>query len=164
MGYQVVYYVIVRFVERLMFRGNILLELFSKVSVFSTWEKELHKIVFDPRYLLLPSKERKQVYEQYIRERADEERREKSRKLRQRKDDFRQLLLESKIHGRFGTTYEHNSACSIQKNKLLIRNVAPTQSIGQKQIFTETKCYSSKQNSPSFDSTICLSFWLLLEH
>ena len=72
-----------------------------KVSVFSTWEKELHKIVFDHRYLLLPSKERKQVYEQYIRDRADEERREKSRKLRQKKDDFRQLLSESKIHNRF---------------------------------------------------------------
>jgi len=64
--------------------------------------------VFDPRYLLLPSKERKQVYEQYIRERADEERREKSRKLRQRKDDFRQLLLESKIHGRFVSIGEQN--------------------------------------------------------
>uniref|UniRef100_A0A4W4GBJ6 Transcription elongation regulator 1a (CA150) n=1 Tax=Electrophorus electricus TaxID=8005 RepID=A0A4W4GBJ6_ELEEL len=32
------------------------------VSAFSTWEKELHKIVFDPRYLLLNPKERKQVY------------------------------------------------------------------------------------------------------
>lgn len=32
-----------------------------KVSAFSTWEKELHKIVFDPRYLLLNPKERKQV-------------------------------------------------------------------------------------------------------
>lgn len=56
----------------------------------------MHKIVFDSRYLLLPSKERKQVYEQYIRERADEERREKSKKLRQRKDEFKQLLAEVK--------------------------------------------------------------------
>lgn len=32
-----------------------------QVSAFSTWEKELHKIVFDPRYLLLSSEERKQV-------------------------------------------------------------------------------------------------------
>ncbi len=32
-----------------------------KVSAFSTWDKELHKIVFDPRYLLLNPKERKQV-------------------------------------------------------------------------------------------------------
>lgn len=32
-----------------------------QVSAFSTWEKELHKVVFDPRYLLLNSEERKQV-------------------------------------------------------------------------------------------------------
>lgn len=31
------------------------------MSAFSTWEKELHKIVFDPRYLLLNSEERRQV-------------------------------------------------------------------------------------------------------
>ncbi|TKS90296.1 Transcription elongation regulator 1-like protein [Collichthys lucidus] len=31
------------------------------VSAFSTWEKELHKMVFDPRYLLLTSEQRKQV-------------------------------------------------------------------------------------------------------
>lgn len=33
----------------------------EQVSAFSTWEKELHKIVFDPRYLLLSPEERKQV-------------------------------------------------------------------------------------------------------
>ena len=49
----------------------------KEISAFSTWEKELHKIVFDPRYLLLTSKERKQVFEKYVRERAEEERREK---------------------------------------------------------------------------------------
>jgi len=69
--------------------------------VFSTWEKELHKIVFDRRYLLLASKERKQVYEQYVKERADEERKEKLRQLRQRKDDFRQLLIAAKLRSRF---------------------------------------------------------------
>lgn len=75
-----------------------------QVSVFSTWEKELHKIVFDRRYLLLPSKERKQVYEQYVKERADEERKEKSRKLKQKKDDFKQLLTDAKLHGRYTPT------------------------------------------------------------
>jgi len=74
-----------------------------QVSVFSTWEKELHKIVFDRRYLLLPSKERKQIYEQYVKERADDERKEKVRKLRQRKDDFRQLLTDAKLRGRYVT-------------------------------------------------------------
>ncbi|XP_067657663.1 transcription elongation regulator 1-like [Haliotis asinina] len=72
----------------------------KEVSAFSTWEKELHKIVFDPRYLLLTSKERKQVFEQYVKERAEEERREKHRKLREKKDSFRQLLEEAKLHGK----------------------------------------------------------------
>lgn len=63
-----------------------------QVSAFSTWEKELHKIVFDSRYLLLTSKERKQVFEKYVKERAEEERREKRNKMRERKDQFQQLL------------------------------------------------------------------------
>lgn len=70
------------------------------VSAFSTWEKELHKIVFDPRYLLLTSRERKQVFEQYVKERAEEERREKHRRLREKKDAFRGLLEEAKLHGK----------------------------------------------------------------
>ena len=71
-----------------------------QVSAFSTWEKELHKIVFDPRYLLLTSKERKQVFDQYVKERAEEERREKHRKMKEKKEAFRQLLEEAKLHGK----------------------------------------------------------------
>lgn len=67
------------------------------VSAFSTWEKELHKIVFDPRYLLLTSKERKQVFEKYTKERADEERKEKAAQFKRRKDDFKDLLKEANI-------------------------------------------------------------------
>lgn len=47
------------FGANLIMKGNAFFIL--KVSAFSTWEKELHKIVFDPRYLLLNPKERKQV-------------------------------------------------------------------------------------------------------
>nr|CAD7392516.1 unnamed protein product [Timema cristinae] len=72
----------------------------KEVSAFSTWEKELHKIVFDPRYLLLTSKERKQVFEKYVKERAEEERREKRNKMRERKDDFRRLMEEANLHGK----------------------------------------------------------------
>ncbi|XP_025093213.1 transcription elongation regulator 1-like isoform X2 [Pomacea canaliculata] len=72
----------------------------KEVSAFSTWEKELHKIVFDPRYLLLTSKERKQVFDQYVKERAEEERREKHRKMKERKEAFRQLLEDAKLHGK----------------------------------------------------------------
>ncbi|KAL2094570.1 hypothetical protein ACEWY4_009289 [Coilia grayii] len=70
------------------------------VSAFSTWEKELHKIVFDPRYLLLSSKERKQVFDQYVKTRAEEERKEKKNKLMQSKDDFRKMMEDSKLHVR----------------------------------------------------------------
>ena len=70
------------------------------MSAFSTWEKELHKIVFDSRYLLLTSKERKQVFEQYVKERAEEELREKRNKLREKRDQFKQLLEECKLHGK----------------------------------------------------------------
>merc|ERR1712088_63202 len=69
----------------------------KEISAFSTWEKELHKIVFDQRYLLLTSKERKQVFEKYVRERADEERREKKNRLREAKDNFLALLKECNL-------------------------------------------------------------------
>lgn len=73
----------------------------SQVSAFSTWEKELHKIVFDPRYLLLTSKERKQVFEKYVKERAEEERREKRNKMKERKEQFQKLLEEANLHGKY---------------------------------------------------------------
>lgn len=73
----------------------------QQVSAFSTWEKELHKIVFDPRYLLLTSKERKQVFEQYVKERAEEERREKRNKLKEKKELFRQLLEEAHVTSKY---------------------------------------------------------------
>ncbi|GFO13671.1 transcription elongation regulator 1, partial [Plakobranchus ocellatus] len=72
----------------------------KEVSAFSTWEKELHKIVFDQRYLLLTSRERKQVFEQYVKERAEEERREKHRRIKEKKEAFRQLMEDSKLHGK----------------------------------------------------------------
>lgn len=74
--------------------------MFRQVSAFSTWEKELHKIVFDPRYLLLTSRERKQVFEKYVKERAEEERREKRNKMRQKRDDFRALMEAAHLHGK----------------------------------------------------------------
>ncbi|KAK9965899.1 hypothetical protein ABG768_004964 [Culter alburnus] len=67
------------------------------VSAFSTWEKELHKIVFDPRYLLLSPEERKQIYDQFVKARMKEEHREKKCKLQQAKEEYRKLLEESKI-------------------------------------------------------------------
>lgn len=59
--------------------------------------------MFDPRYLLLTSKERKQVFDKYVRERADEERREKKNRLKEAKEAFMALLEEAKLSAR--TTY-----------------------------------------------------------
>ncbi|XP_063543558.1 transcription elongation regulator 1-like isoform X3 [Cydia strobilella] len=70
------------------------------VSAFSTWEKELKKIVCDCRYLLLTSEERKQVYNKYVRERAEEERKEKKNKLLQKKNSYKQLMEEAKLHSK----------------------------------------------------------------
>ena len=67
------------------------------MSAFSTWEKELHKIVFDHRYLLLNPKERKQVFENFVKSRAEDERKERAGKLKQDKENFKALLQDAKI-------------------------------------------------------------------
>lgn len=69
----------------------------KKVSAFSTWEKELHKIVFDPRYLLLTSKERKDAFNDYVSEIAEEEREEKRRAYKTARDDYRKMLEEANL-------------------------------------------------------------------
>lgn len=69
----------------------------KEVSAYSTWEKELQKIVFDPRYLLLNSKERKQVFEKYVKDRANQESKEKAAALRRKRDAFNDLLKEANI-------------------------------------------------------------------
>merc|ERR1739842_224087 len=58
----------------------------------------ISKIVFDPRYLLLTSKERKTVFDKYVRERADEERKEKKAKAKERKENFVELCKEVVLH------------------------------------------------------------------
>lgn len=57
--------------------------------------------MFDPRYLLLTSKERKQVFDKYVKERAEEERREKRNKMKERKDEYRKLMEEANLHGKW---------------------------------------------------------------
>ncbi|CAK6436020.1 unnamed protein product [Pipistrellus nathusii] len=88
--------------ERVTHFRDMLLE--RGVSAFSTWEKELHKVVFDPRYLLLNSEERKQIFEQFVKTRIKEEYKEKKSKLLLAKEEFRKLLEESKVSPR--TTFK----------------------------------------------------------
>ncbi|NWX88347.1 TCRGL protein, partial [Nothoprocta pentlandii] len=88
--------------ERVTHFRDMLLE--RGVSAFSTWEKELHKIVFDPRYLLLNSEERKQIFEQFVKARIREEYKERKNKLLLAKEEFKKLLEESKLTPR--TTFK----------------------------------------------------------
>ena len=67
------------------------------MSAFSTWDKELPKFVFDPRYVLLTVKERKSCFEAFIRSRTEEERREKKNKLKETRDQFKHLLEGAKL-------------------------------------------------------------------
>ncbi|XP_065185202.1 transcription elongation regulator 1-like [Sycon ciliatum] len=69
----------------------------KKVSAFSTWERELSKLVCDIRYLLLSAKERKVAFDQYLRTRAEEERKEKKDQHKGKRADFRTLLEEADI-------------------------------------------------------------------
>ncbi|XP_051958156.1 transcription elongation regulator 1-like protein [Xyrauchen texanus] len=80
------------------------------VSAFSTWEKELHKIVFDPRYLLLSPEERKQIFDQFVKARMKEEYKEKKCKLQHAKEEYRKLLEESKITSK-STFKEFSEKC-----------------------------------------------------
>ena len=58
--------------------------------------------MFDPRYMLLNSRERKSCFEEFIRSRAEEERKEKRSKLKAQRDEFRKLLEDSKLHPKYG--------------------------------------------------------------
>ena len=80
--------------------------------------------MFDPRYLLLTSKERKlcylnfsfkwnltfarftgkDVYEDFVRERVEEERREKRNRMKEKKDDFRRLMEDARLNGKYGAS------------------------------------------------------------
>jgi len=69
----------------------------SNVSAFSTWEKELHKIVFDQRYLLLTSNERKKAFDRYVEEIVEDEKLQKQSRHRETKEKFFEFLAEIKV-------------------------------------------------------------------
>lgn len=56
--------------------------------------------MFDSRYLLLTSRERKMVFDQYVKDRAEEERAEKRAKYKKYREDFRLLLEEARLSSR----------------------------------------------------------------
>ncbi|KAL1197689.1 Pre-mRNA-processing protein 40C [Cardamine amara subsp. amara] len=66
------------------------------IAPFSKWEKELPKIIFDSRFKAIPSHSvRRSLFEQYVKTRAEEERREKRAAHKTAIEGFRQLLDEA---------------------------------------------------------------------
>lgn len=79
---------IIQFKEMLKERG---------VAPFSKWDKELPKIVFDPRFKAISTHaERRSLFEHYVRKRAEEERKEKRAAQKAAIEGFKNLLEEAK--------------------------------------------------------------------
>lgn len=56
--------------------------------------------MFDPRCKLLNVKERKACFEEYIVYRAEDERKERKSKLQEKREKFRSLLEDAKLHSK----------------------------------------------------------------
>eukprot|EP00124_Ichthyophonus_hoferi_P002270 Ihof_evm5s148 gene=Ihof_evmTU5s148 len=69
----------------------------KNVSVFSTWEKEVPRLVIDPRYKILTMKERKLEFDRYCRQRVQEEKASKRIKVKESKENFHDFLLECNL-------------------------------------------------------------------
>ncbi|CAN6310723.1 unnamed protein product [Urochloa humidicola] len=66
------------------------------VAPFSKWEKELPKIVFDPRFKAIPSHStRRAIFDHYVRTRAEEERKEKKAAQKAAVEAYKELLEEA---------------------------------------------------------------------
>ncbi|XP_052204775.1 pre-mRNA-processing protein 40C isoform X6 [Diospyros lotus] len=89
---------VIQFKEMLKERG---------VAPFSKWEKELPKIVFDPRFKAIPGYgARRTLFEHYVRTRAEEERKEKRAAQKATMEGFRLLLEEVKEDIDHNTDYQ----------------------------------------------------------
>lgn len=93
----------------------------KKVNPASTFQRELSKIVFDPRYLLLTSNERREVFDKFCSEKTEEERRKRREKMKKATDDFKALLSEANLTSR--STYDefHNKYSKDPRYKALER-------------------------------------------
>lgn len=82
------------------------------VAPFSKWEKELPKIVFDPRFKAIPSHSaRRALFDHYVKTRAEEERKEKRAAQKAAIEGFKKLLEEAK------EDIDHNSSYEAFKKK-----------------------------------------------
>ncbi|BFZ02210.1 hypothetical protein BsWGS_05249 [Bradybaena similaris] len=72
----------------------------KNISATSTWMKEFHKIANDKRYLLLNIRERRHVFNEYVKDRAEDVQREQNRIVKEKNALFRQLLEECNLNAK----------------------------------------------------------------
>lgn len=69
----------------------------KKISAFSSWENELPKLQADSRFTFLPPKERRPVFDDFLRSKVEEEKVERRQKLAKTKELFMNMLAEVKL-------------------------------------------------------------------
>ncbi|CAG8508885.1 10946_t:CDS:10 [Diversispora eburnea] len=82
------------------------------VSPYSIWEKELPRIIHDSRYTLIPTlKQKKEIYDEFCKERAKELRIEKNNKIKNlsAKDEYLKLLEEETTYRSHWDSFKTNS-------------------------------------------------------
>lgn len=91
----------------------------KEVNPTSTFPRELGKIVFDPRYLLLTSNERRETFEKYCQEKIELEQKKRRERIKAVTNDFKQLLVEANLNSR--STFEefHEKYSKDQRYKAL---------------------------------------------
>lgn len=91
----------------------------KNVNPASNFPRELSKIVFDPRYLLLTSNERRETFEKYCQEKLEAEQKKRREKIKAVTNDFKQLLAEASLTSR--STFEefHEKYCKDPRYKAL---------------------------------------------
>lgn len=85
----------ISFEERVVTFKNLLEE--KEVNPASTFQKELSKIVFDPRYLLLTSVERRDVFEKWCIEKKEADHQKRRERIKKATSEFNKLLEEANL-------------------------------------------------------------------
>ncbi|KAI3382966.1 hypothetical protein SNEBB_003128 [Seison nebaliae] len=64
------------------------------ISAFTSWERELHKIVLDERYTILNGSDRRKTYDAYVREKAEDEGKLRRQQAKEKRNNFIDLIDE----------------------------------------------------------------------
>eukprot|EP01117_Protostelium_nocturnum_P009287 TRINITY_DN3325_c0_g3_i2.p1 TRINITY_DN3325_c0_g3~~TRINITY_DN3325_c0_g3_i2.p1 ORF type:complete len:317 (+),score=95.84 TRINITY_DN3325_c0_g3_i2:3-953(+) len=107
------------------------------VGAFSTWEKELSKFAFDPRFKILPDhSDRRAVFQSFTKNKMEDERKEKTERMTLAKEDIYRTMKSDHLHLRaemsfeefkqsFGGSEHFKNLASKEKEKLFSEMIEP---------------------------------------